>query len=82
MYTLVFQYSWYFFEALVKSMAQYLMESGKVKVNIIICYTQNYSSNSGTVKTWYLPAMEINQNWKYSESYLDFWKTSHIKVLL
>lgn len=26
------QYSWYFFEALVKSMAQYLMESGKVKV--------------------------------------------------
>jgi len=42
MYTLVFQYSWYFFEALVKSMAQFLMESGKVKVNIIICLSQNY----------------------------------------
>ncbi len=37
MFTSVFQYSWYFFEALVKSMAQYLMESGKVKVNTIIC---------------------------------------------
>ncbi len=35
-FTLVFQYSWYFFEALVKSMAQYLMESGKVKVSTII----------------------------------------------
>lgn len=28
------QYSWYFFEALVKSMAQYLIESCKVKVSI------------------------------------------------
>ncbi|KAM6958208.1 dedicator of cytokinesis protein 9-like isoform 2-T2 [Tautogolabrus adspersus] len=27
------KYSWYFFEALVKSMAQYLMESGKVKLS-------------------------------------------------
>ena len=27
------QYSWYFFEALVKSMAQYLIESGKVRVS-------------------------------------------------
>lgn len=29
----VLQYSWYFFEALVKSMAQYLIESSKVKVS-------------------------------------------------
>uniref|UniRef100_A0A8C9TUM6 Dedicator of cytokinesis 9 n=1 Tax=Scleropages formosus TaxID=113540 RepID=A0A8C9TUM6_SCLFO len=28
----VFQYSWYFFEALIKSMAQYLIESNKVKL--------------------------------------------------
>lgn len=28
------QYSWYFFEALVKSMAQYLIESCKVKVSV------------------------------------------------
>lgn len=28
------QYSWYFFEALVKSMAQYLIESCKVKVSL------------------------------------------------
>lgn len=30
--SLLFQYSWYFLEALVKSMAQYLIESGRVKV--------------------------------------------------
>lgn len=29
----LFQYSWYFFEALVKSMAQHLIQSGKVKVS-------------------------------------------------
>lgn len=28
------QYSWYFFEALIKSMAQYLIESCKVKVSV------------------------------------------------
>lgn len=31
----VLQYSWYFFEALVKSMAQYLIESCKVKVSLL-----------------------------------------------
>lgn len=35
-YMRVFQYSWYFFEALVKSMAQHLIESGKVKVSGIV----------------------------------------------
>lgn len=29
----VLQHSWYFFEALVKSMAHYLIECGKVKVS-------------------------------------------------
>lgn len=36
------QYSWYFFEALVKSMAQYLIESCKLKVSLSehACVTQ------------------------------------------
>lgn len=32
----VLQHSWYFFEALVKSMAHYLIEVGKVKVNLVL----------------------------------------------
>jgi len=54
MYTLVFQYSWYFFEALVKSMAQFLMESGKVKVSIIICLSRNYSLQTFQWYPWFL----------------------------
>lgn len=30
------QHSWYFFEALVKSMAHYLIECGKVKVGLVL----------------------------------------------
>ncbi|CAB1346948.1 unnamed protein product [Coregonus sp. 'balchen'] len=42
------KYSWYFFEALVKSMAQYLIESSKVKtlVNMMMPHiTQKYKDN-------------------------------------
>lgn len=35
----VLQHSWYFFEALVKSMAHYLMESGKVKVGLVLVFS-------------------------------------------
>lgn len=33
---ILLQHSWYFFEALVKSMAYYLIEGGKVKVGLFI----------------------------------------------
>ncbi|KAI1899017.1 hypothetical protein AGOR_G00078350 [Albula goreensis] len=44
------KYSWYFFEALVKSMAQYLIESSKVKVSSL-----SFTTHSGSAVCFLFP---------------------------
>lgn len=40
-FVFVLQHSWYFFEALVKSVAHYLIEVGKVKVHLVIVFSSS-----------------------------------------
>ncbi|XP_043098645.1 dedicator of cytokinesis protein 9 isoform X9 [Puntigrus tetrazona] len=56
------KYSWYFFEALVKSMAQYLMESGKVKLSRNQRFTASFHHAVETLVNMLMP--HITQKYK------------------
>uniref|UniRef100_A0A671N9H6 Dedicator of cytokinesis protein 9-like n=1 Tax=Sinocyclocheilus anshuiensis TaxID=1608454 RepID=A0A671N9H6_9TELE len=56
------QYSWYFFETLVKSMAQYLMESGKVKLSRNQRFTASFHHAVETLVNMLMP--HITQKYK------------------
>uniref|UniRef100_A0A8C2GID0 Dedicator of cytokinesis 9b n=1 Tax=Cyprinus carpio TaxID=7962 RepID=A0A8C2GID0_CYPCA len=56
------KYSWYFFEALVKSMAQYLMESGKVKLSRNQRFTASFHHTVETLVNMLMP--HITQKYK------------------
>ncbi|XP_010789377.1 LOW QUALITY PROTEIN: dedicator of cytokinesis protein 9-like [Notothenia coriiceps] len=56
------KYSWYFFEALVKSMAQYLMESGKVKLARIQRFSASFNHAVETLVNMLMP--HITQKYK------------------
>ncbi|XP_034072744.1 dedicator of cytokinesis protein 9 isoform X8 [Gymnodraco acuticeps] len=56
------KYSWYFFEALVKSMAHYLMESGKVKLARIQRFSASFNHAVETLVNMLMP--HITQKYK------------------
>ncbi|KAI2663347.1 Dedicator of cytokinesis protein 9 [Labeo rohita] len=56
------KYSWYFFEALVKSMAQHLMESGKVKLSRNQRFTASFHHAVETLVNMLMP--HITQKYK------------------
>uniref|UniRef100_A0A9J7Z7U2 Dedicator of cytokinesis 9b n=2 Tax=Cyprinus carpio TaxID=7962 RepID=A0A9J7Z7U2_CYPCA len=56
------KYSWYFFEALVKSMAQYLMESGKVKLSRNQRFSASFHHTVETLVNMLMP--HITQKYK------------------
>uniref|UniRef100_A0A672LY87 Dedicator of cytokinesis protein 9-like n=1 Tax=Sinocyclocheilus grahami TaxID=75366 RepID=A0A672LY87_SINGR len=56
------KYSWYFFETLVKSMAQYLMESGKVKLSRNQRFTASFHHAVETLVNMLMP--HITQKYK------------------
>ncbi|XP_039545421.1 dedicator of cytokinesis protein 9 isoform X2 [Pimephales promelas] len=56
------KYSWYFFEALVKSMAQFLMESGKVKLSRNQRFTASFHHAVETLVNMLMP--HITQKYK------------------
>uniref|UniRef100_A0A4W6G3G6 Dedicator of cytokinesis 9 n=1 Tax=Lates calcarifer TaxID=8187 RepID=A0A4W6G3G6_LATCA len=55
-------YSWYFFEALVKSMAQYLIESGKVKLSRNQRFSASFHHTVETLVNMIMP--HITQKYK------------------
>uniref|UniRef100_A0AAY4AKK9 Dedicator of cytokinesis protein 9-like n=1 Tax=Denticeps clupeoides TaxID=299321 RepID=A0AAY4AKK9_9TELE len=59
-----FQHSWYFFEALVKSMAQFLMESGKVKLSRNQRFSASFHHAVETLVSMVVP--HITQKYKDS----------------
>uniref|UniRef100_A0A8C1NT49 Dedicator of cytokinesis 9 n=1 Tax=Cyprinus carpio TaxID=7962 RepID=A0A8C1NT49_CYPCA len=61
-----FSYSWYFFEVLVKSMAQYLIETGKAKVSRNQRFSASFYHSVETLVTMLVP--HITQKYK---DYLD-----------
>nr|XP_033954980.1 dedicator of cytokinesis protein 9 isoform X8 [Pseudochaenichthys georgianus] len=56
------KYSWYFFEALVKSMAHFLMESGKVKLARIQRFSASFNHAVETLVNMLMP--HITQKYK------------------
>ncbi|KAJ8350269.1 hypothetical protein SKAU_G00253990 [Synaphobranchus kaupii] len=56
------KYSWYFFEALVKSMAQYLIESAKVKLSRNQRFSASFHHTVETLVTMLMP--HITQKYK------------------
>ncbi|XP_019910378.1 dedicator of cytokinesis protein 9 isoform X17 [Esox lucius] len=56
------KYSWYFFEALVKSMAQYLIESGKVKLSRNQRFSAGFHHTVETLVNMMMP--HITQKYK------------------
>ncbi|XP_031707516.1 dedicator of cytokinesis protein 9 isoform X2 [Anarrhichthys ocellatus] len=56
------KYSWYFFEALVKSMAHYLMESGKVKLSRNQRFSASFYHAAETLVNMLMP--HITQKYK------------------
>ncbi|KAM8905418.1 dedicator of cytokinesis protein 9 isoform 3-T3 [Spinachia spinachia] len=56
------KYSWYFFEALVKSMAHYLIESGKVKLSRNQRFSASYYHAAETLVNMLMP--HITQKYK------------------
>ncbi|GLD66245.1 dedicator of cytokinesis protein 9 isoform X2, partial [Lates japonicus] len=56
------KYSWYFFEALVKSMAQYLIESGKVKLSRNQRFSASFHHTVETLVNMIMP--HITQKYK------------------
>ncbi|KAM6945556.1 dedicator of cytokinesis protein 9-like isoform 1-T1 [Aplochiton taeniatus] len=56
------KYSWYFFEALVKSMAQHLIESGKVKLNRNQRFSASFHHTLETLVNMLMP--HITQKYK------------------
>ncbi|KAG5833777.1 hypothetical protein ANANG_G00279480 [Anguilla anguilla] len=56
------KYSWYFFEALVKSMAQYLIESSKVKLSRNQRFSASFHHTVETLVTMLMP--HITQKYK------------------
>ncbi|KAJ8389777.1 hypothetical protein AAFF_G00114830 [Aldrovandia affinis] len=56
------KYSWYFFEALAKSMAQYLIESGKVKLSRNQRFSASFHHTVETLVTMVMP--HITQKYK------------------
>ncbi|KAG7463763.1 hypothetical protein MATL_G00180100 [Megalops atlanticus] len=56
------KYSWYFFEALVKSMAQYLIESGKVKLSRNQRFSASFHHTVETLVNMLMP--HITQKYK------------------
>uniref|UniRef100_A0A1A8Q189 Stabilin 1 n=1 Tax=Nothobranchius pienaari TaxID=704102 RepID=A0A1A8Q189_9TELE len=56
------KYSWYFFEALVKSMAQYLIESGKVKLSRNQRFSASFYHSVETLVNMLMP--HITQKYK------------------
>ncbi|XP_030641604.1 dedicator of cytokinesis protein 9 [Chanos chanos] len=56
------KYSWYFFEALVKSMAQYLLESGKVKLSRNQRFSASFHHTVETLVNMMMP--HITQKYK------------------
>uniref|UniRef100_A0A673HU56 Dedicator of cytokinesis protein 9-like n=1 Tax=Sinocyclocheilus rhinocerous TaxID=307959 RepID=A0A673HU56_9TELE len=57
-----FLYSWYFFEVLVKSMAQYLIETGKAKVSRNQRFSASFYHSVETLVTMLMP--HITQKYK------------------
>uniref|UniRef100_A0A8C5FWY9 Dedicator of cytokinesis 9 n=1 Tax=Gadus morhua TaxID=8049 RepID=A0A8C5FWY9_GADMO len=56
------KYSWYFFEALVKSMAQYLIESGKVKLSRNQRFSASFHHTVETLVNMMMP--HVTQKYK------------------
>ncbi|CAL8268097.1 unnamed protein product [Lota lota] len=56
------KYSWYFFEALVKSMAQYLVESGKVKLSRNQRFSASFHHTVETLVNMMMP--HVTQKYK------------------
>ncbi|XP_041637733.1 dedicator of cytokinesis protein 9-like isoform X2 [Cheilinus undulatus] len=67
------KHSWYFFEALVKSMAHYLIESGKVKVGLVLYlfyYLKPLSLRSESSHSFlFISLIKLSRNQRFSASF-------------
>uniref|UniRef100_A0A8C3G170 Dedicator of cytokinesis 9b n=1 Tax=Cyclopterus lumpus TaxID=8103 RepID=A0A8C3G170_CYCLU len=67
------KYSWYFFEALVKSMVHYLIESGKVKVGLLFVFCSFLSLISSESQSspsfMFASLVQLSRNQRFSASF-------------
>lgn len=69
------QHSWYFFEGLVKSMAHYLIEHGKVKVDLLLKlfvlkpFSYKRDSSKSFLFLVFPSYVQVSRNQRFSASY-------------